>query len=125
MPCAQIIVLLFFLPIARQGMAKEKKAEPFALLMGTCFTEQGFSLAGVKVQVAVKPDSGIKTKKKKWELISSPRGEFAIRLPAGRNTFVISASKEGFRPVEKTIAFENDERQDLIIKLESGPEKKQ
>ncbi len=123
-PCI-IVVLMLLVPVTDRGMAKEKKNEPFALLMGTCFGEQGFSMPGVKVLVAIKPDSGIKTKKKKWELVSSPRGEFAVRLPAGHNTFVIDASKEGFKPVEKTITFENDERQDVIIKLEPEPKKKQ
>jgi hypothetical protein len=98
---------------------KKKEAAPYALLMGTCFNQDGFSLPGAKVVIESVSQTGIKPKKQKWEMVSSPRGEFAARLPAGRNTFKVSASKAGFRPVTKDIFFEGDERQDIILTLET------
>jgi carboxypeptidase family protein len=103
---------------------KEKQPEPYALLSGTCFDGRGFRLAGASVQAALASESTSKLKKKKWEAISSPRGEFAIRLPAGQHTFRVTATKEGFKSVEKTVSFEADERQDIALSLEAEPTKK-
>ena len=86
----------------------KKKQEPYALLMGTCFNEKGFSLPGVTIIVEMKVESVQKASRKKWELITSPRGEFAVRLPAGLNTFLINASKKGYKSMEKTVIFTGD-----------------
>lgn len=102
----------------------EKQSEPFALLIGTCFNESGFSLPGAKVVVELTSESAVKLKRKKWEMVSSPRGEFAIRLPAGQLTFKVKVSKDGFKPAEKTVYFEGDERQDIVLRLEAEPGKK-
>lgn len=99
------------------GAAKEQKQEPYALLTGTCFNEKGFSLPGVIIIVEIKSEAGQKTKKKKWNMISNSRGEFAIRLPAGDHTFQVSAGKKGIKSVEKTVRFTSDERQDVIFNM--------
>ena len=103
---------------------KNKQPEPYALLSGTCFDGRGFRLAGASVEAELTSEPSVKLKKKKWETISSPRGEFAIRLPAGKHTFRVSAAKDGFKPVEKTVSFEADERQDIALSLETEPAKK-
>jgi len=103
---------------------KEKQPESYALLSGTCFDERGFRLAGASVQAELTSEPTVKLKKKKWEAISSPRGEFAIRLPAGQHIFRVAAAKDGFKPVEKTVSFEADERQDIALSLEAEPPKK-
>jgi hypothetical protein len=103
---------------------KSKQPEPYALLSGTCFDGRGFRLAGASVQVELSSEPSVKLKKKRWETTSSPRGEFAIRLPAGRHTFRVSAAKEGFKPIEKTVSFDADERQDIALNLDAEPTKK-
>jgi hypothetical protein len=103
---------------------KERQPESYALLSGTCFDGRGFRLAGASVQAELTSEPTVKLKKKKWEAISSPRGEFAIRLPAGRHTFRVAAAKDGFKSVEKTVSFEADERQDVALSLEAEPTKK-
>ena len=103
---------------------KEKQPEPYALLSGTCFDGRGFRLSGASVQAELTYEPMVKLKKKKWEAISSPRGEFAIRLPAGQHTFRVAATKDGFKSVEKTVSFEADERQDVALSLEAEPTKK-
>jgi len=116
---------LAFLLVAQlsAGKRKEKQTEPYALLFGTCFDGRGFSLPGANVVIELTSQPEVKLKKKKWEIISSPRGEFAVRLPAGRHTFRVAAAKDGFKPAEKTVSFEADERQDIVLSLEatSGP----
>ena len=117
--------LVFFLA-AQFSSAKDKEKQPesYALLSGTCFDGRGFRLAGASVQVELTSEPKVKLKKKKWEAISSPRGEFAIRLPAGQHTFRVAAARDGFKPVEKTVSFETDERQDIALSLEAEPNKK-
>jgi len=116
---------LVLLLAARFLPAKDKEQpESYALLSGTCFDGRGFRLSGASVQVELTSEPTAKVKKKKWEAISSPRGEFAIRLPAGQYTFRVAAAKDGFKSVEKTVSFEADERQDIALSLEAEPTKK-
>lgn len=103
---------------------KQKPAEPYALLYGTCFDRRGFSLPGASVVVELASEPAVKLKTKKWEMVSSPRGEFTVHLPAGRHTFRVAAAKDGFKPVEKTVSFAADERQDIVLRLEAEPAKK-
>ena len=103
---------------------KEKQSGSYALLSGTCFDGRGFRLSGASVQVELTSEPTAKVKKKRWEAISSPRGEFAIRLPAGQYTFRVAAAKDGFKSIEKTVSFEADERQDIALSLEAEPTKK-
>lgn len=103
---------------------RQKSPEAYALLSGTCFDGRGFRLAGAKVLTELTSEPMVKLKKKKWEMISSPRGEFAIRLPAGRHTFRVEAAKDGFKPAEKTVSFEADERLDIVLSLEAEPARK-
>jgi hypothetical protein len=118
-------VVLFFvasciclLSNQNHGSVKEKKQEPYALLMGTCFDQRGFSLPGVTLVVEMEPAAGQKVQQQRWGMLSSPRGEFAVRLPAGRHTFSISASKKGFKTLEKTVMFGGEERHDIMFNME-------
>jgi len=104
--------------------AEGKEQEPYALLMGTCFDQKGFSLPGVTLVVRMEPPADNKLKQQKWKMLSSPRGEFAVRLPRPRHSFLVSANKKGFMTLEKTVAFEGEERHDIIFNMEPLPEKK-
>ena len=94
----------------RQPRTRKRQSEPYALLSGTCFDGRGFRLPGASRPAELTSEPAAKLKKSKWEVISSPRGEFAIRLPAGHHTFRVAAAKDGFKSVEKTVSFEADER---------------
>ena len=115
---------LIFLLGSQLLPAKERSEEPYALLFGTCFDGRGFSLPGANVLVELISQPVVKVKKKRWEILSSPRGEFAVRLPAGRHSFRVAATKGGFKPAEKTVSFEADERQNIILSLEAVPTNK-
>lgn len=122
---AAILLLILATKMERSVLGtpkeKEKQAEPFALLIGTCFDETGFSLSGAKVIIQLmSSESGTK----KWERLSSPRGEFAVRLPPGKNSFRVTASKDGFQSAEKTVSFEGEERLDLMLHLQREPRRK-
>jgi hypothetical protein len=104
--------------------AKKKEIPPYCLLMGSCFNEKGLSLPGVDILVERKQDPAIKGKKK-WELVSSPRGEFAVRLPAGKCAFMVAAKKKGYQPMQKVVEFTYDERQDIIFNMTLIADEKQ
>jgi hypothetical protein len=104
--------------------AEGKEQEPYALLMGTCFDQKGFSLPGVTLVVQMEPPVDQKVKQQRWKMLSSPRGEFAVRLPAGKHSYSINASKRGFMTLEKTVGFEGEERRDIIFNMEPLSEKK-
>jgi hypothetical protein len=116
------VILLLSLPLVLMASpAKEKKSpktETYALLMGSCFNENGLSLPGAAVLVKIKADPEQKLAKQKWTAVSSPRGEFALRLPQGPITFIVAVTKEGFKPQEKEVSFDQDERQDVVFNLE-------
>lgn len=121
--CAQLVCFCLLLLVVTARMPakdkeRQKEPEPYALLFGTCFDGRGFSLPGASVVIELTSEPVVKVKKKKWELLSSPRGEFAVRLPAGRHSFRVAAAKDGFKAVEKTVLFESDERQDIVLQLE-------
>jgi hypothetical protein len=104
--------------------AEGKEREPYALLMGSCFDQRGFSLPGVTLVVQMEPPVDQKVKQQRWRMLSSPRGEFAVRLPAGKHSYLINASKRGFMTLEKTVAFEGEERHDIIFNMGPLSEKK-
>lgn len=106
------------------GKDKKQAPETFALLIGTCFNEQGFSLPGARVLVELVGLAEGRAKKRKWEMVSSPRGEFAVRLPVGPHRFRVTARKEGYKPTEKVVSFEADERQDIVLTLEAEASKR-
>ena len=111
----------FLLLILVPSEAKEKKRlpeEPYALLMVTCVSERGLSLpaASIEVQMLTEPEQ--KSGKSQWSRTSDVRGESAFRLPAGKNSFSVKASRQGYQPQEKKVTFAGDERQDLLFTME-------
>jgi hypothetical protein len=103
---------------------KEWKEEAFALLVGTCFNEKGLSMRGVTIEAEIQAPSEQKLKKKRWNAVTDIRGEFALRLPAGKAKFLVKANKDGYRSQEKTVIFSSDERQNILFNMEPLPPKK-
>ncbi len=59
-------------------------------------------------------------KKPKWDLMSNSTGEFAQRVPAGREDYVVEADikmPKGQAKPQVTVHVDNDERQDIGIHL--------
>ena len=98
--------------------SKENNFESFALLKGTCFDEKGFGFQGVAITVELPASPDTKSKAKKWLATTDARGEFALRLPAGKNQFLVKASRKKYQPLERLVSFTGDERQDLLFNLE-------
>lgn len=103
---------------------ESKQDQPFALLKGSCFDQRGFSLPGVAIRVTVPPGENGKKKEKRWRMQSDRRGEFAVRLPAGEQTVVVTASKKGYKETEKSVQFYADELQHIVIQMKPVAESK-
>ena len=98
--------------------AAERNDAPHAVVAGTVFRENGFSLPGAAVTLAVKEAPGApKTKMKKLQSVSDGRGEFAFRVPPGAATYVVRASLKGFQAIEKEASVSGEERVEVTIML--------
>jgi len=98
--------------------AADRNDAPHAVVAGTVFRENGFSLPGATVTLAVKDAAGVlKKKMKKLQSLSDRRGEFAFRVPPGAGTYVVSASLKGFQSVEKEASVSGEERVEVTLVL--------
>jgi hypothetical protein len=94
---------------------KEDPRKPYALIFGTVWGPDARPVQGVKIKVRRAQE-----KKARWEMYSDRRGEFAVRLPAGKQEYVVWADVKGpkDRPKpEVRVQIENDERADIGLHL--------
>jgi hypothetical protein len=104
------------LPAADKGHEK-----PYALIFGTVWGPDDRPIYGVKVNVRRANE-----KKVRWRLASDHNGEFALRVPAGRADYVVSADLKDFKSLpgkqllpgkDAQVHIENDERFDMGLHL--------
>jgi hypothetical protein len=106
---------------------KRKAEKPYALIFGTAYGPNDRPLYGVKITIRSQ------TKKHpSWDLISDHRGEFAQRVPAGTNDYLVRGEAE-YAPVgddgkpqlskkvrlkgETRVHVDNEERRDISMHL--------
>lgn len=92
--------------------AKKIKQKRYALLAGTLFTQEGFSLPGVRITIQRKGKH-----KPRWRAVSDRRGEFAVRLPAGRGTYEVTTHSKDRQNQTKTVEIHGEERVDILFRL--------
>ena len=96
-----------------------------ALVAGTVFRENGFSLAGATVTLIAKNtgnDTGNDTgkaaaKRKPLRAISDARGEFTFRVSPVPGTYMVKATMKGFQAVEAETSVGGEERVDVTLIL--------
>lgn len=115
------LILIAPFAIARNAAAPQSSSNPnrhdYAIIYGTVWGPDDHPLAGVPIKI--RPASA---KKAKWDLVSDHNGEFAQRVPAGRQDYVIEADikmPKGRAKPQVTAHIDNDERQDIGIHLTS------
>ena len=100
---------------------KLKPTDPYALIFGTVWGPDDHPVYGVKVLIRRASD-----KKPRWELYSDHAGEFAQRVAAGKNDYIVSADLKHTKtndghPVHLTeevpVHVEYDERVDIGLHL--------
>ena len=87
----------------------------YALIYGTVWGAEDHPVAGVPITIRRASD-----KKPKWELVSDKRGEFAQRVPVGKQDYIIQANiktPRGQPKPEITVHIDDDERKDVGIRL--------
>ncbi len=104
--------------LAGVSPAQRKNDEAHAVVAGAVFRENGFSLPGATVTLAMKDAP----KGKKLQAVSDARGEFAFRVAPGAATYVVKASMKGFQAAEKEAAIGGEERVEVTLVLQ--PESK-
>ena len=111
-------------PFNSPGADPQKSAasKDYALIVGTVWGADDRPAPGVPIKL--RSTTG---KKAKWELVSNSRGEFAQRVPAGRQDYIIEADVKTAKGQPKpaiTVQIEDNERQDVGLHLaQQGPGK--
>lgn len=107
-------VLLLF----TAGLPPMKGDAPHAVVAGTVFRDNGFSLPGAAVTLAMKDAPGApKRKMRTLQSVSDGRGEFAFRVYPAAATYLVRASLKGFQSVEKEASVAGEERVEVTLVL--------
>lgn len=124
---AMCVCLVLCSPCVAASKDKPQKEKPYALIFGTAYGPNDRPLYGVKI--TIRPE---KKKHPSWDLMSDHRGEFAQRVPAGTNDYLIRGEAE-YAPVgddgkpqlskkvrlkgETRVHVDNEERRDISVHL--------
>ena len=74
------------------AVAAQRHEKPYAVIYGTVWGPDDHPLYGVKIKLRREDE-----KKARWELHSDHNGEFAFRIPAGKQDYVIWADLNGHK----------------------------
>jgi hypothetical protein len=97
-----------------------KLEKPYALIFGTVWSPDNRPVYGVKIQIRRVTD-----RKATWEIFSDHNGEFAQRVPVGKQDYVVWADLKGVKLAsgkpqkaeEVQVHIDNDERADIGVHL--------
>lgn len=101
------------------GADKKQQSQSYGLVAGTVFEETGRSLprADVTLEPTGEPAQELR-KFKKTRYTTDARGEFAIRVPAVKQDYVLTISAPGFETQKKPVTISGEERLDVFIRLQ-------
>ncbi len=113
------LLLCFAPPVIARNPSPRQSSNPsktdYALIYGTVWGPGNLSVPGVPITIRRAID-----KKPKWKLTSDGRGEFAQRVPAGGQDYIIEADikmPKGQPKPQVKAHIEDNERQDVSIHL--------
>jgi hypothetical protein len=97
-----------------------KHEKPYAVIFGTVWGPDDHPLYAVKIKLRREDE-----KKARWELYSDHNGEFAVRVPAGKQDYVLWADLKGrksqngsqLQGEEVKVHVDGDERVDTGLHL--------
>lgn len=102
-------------PAPDQAFQAQAPAKEYALIYGTVWGPDDRPAAGVPITIRRSADA-----KPKWKLVSDRRGEFAQRVPAGKDDYIVQADikvPKGEPKPEITVKVDNNEREDVSLHL--------
>jgi len=114
------LVLSPRLPASSVLAAHSPHEKPYALIFGTVWGPDSRPVYGVKIRIRRENE-----KRARWQLSSDHHGEFAQRVPAGKQDYVVWAELKGVtsatgKPLhaeEVKVHIDNDERADIGVHL--------
>ena len=115
---AAVAILLLAGGCALLAAQDKKPTADYALIYGTVWGPDNTPLPGVPITIRRSSD-----KKPKWELVSDRRGEFAQRVPPGKDEYIIQANiktPKGQPKPEIKVQIDNNEREDVGLHLTSA-----
>jgi len=116
-----LLLLVFAVPGAGGGSKKHRETEPYGLVAGTVFRDNGYALPGAKVVISPDPQSGQTPVRIQYpRAISDTRGEFAFRVPTSAMRYTVKAEMKGFEPEQKSVDIEGEVRMDVSLILQSA-----
>ena len=110
-PC--LVVAAACLLLLSVVQATPQKDGAYAVIAGTVFHDNGFSLAGASITLARKDAPKVKG----LQSVSDSRGEFAFRVSPAPAAYVVKASLKGYRPAEKEVSVTGEERVEVTLSL--------
>jgi hypothetical protein len=105
--------ICFRTPRSEVVFAKDSKAAPYALIFGTVYGPDDRPRQGVVIKIRRASE-----KKAKWQHQSDSHGEFAQRVPAGTNDYLVWAELKNRQAAQKTqvtVHIDSDERRDITL----------
>ena len=112
---ATIVLLIAFCSALAGAQDSNAPAKDYALIYGTVWGPDNTPVAGVPVSIRRATD-----KKAKWQLVSDRRGEFAQRVPPGKQDYIIVAEikvAKGEPKPQVMVAIDDNERKDVGLHL--------
>ena len=106
------------LPAFAEKKAKPENAPAYALIAGTVYRPPGFALPGVKVVVEPEKSESNGAKLKRSEAVTDSRGEWAVRVPPVPAKWRIDVKVNGYRPEQRSVSVEGEQRVDSSMVLE-------
>jgi hypothetical protein len=116
--CLSVFLILSTVSLGRQPA----QSGDYALIFGTVWSPDDHALAGVKVKIRRAGE-----KKARWEVYSNRRGEFAQRVPVGKQEYIVWADTKGYKSPngrhlqpgpEVTVRIAGNERADIGLHLQ-------
>lgn len=112
---AVLIAVLFLCGGTGHGAQPPQTRKEYALIFGTVWTANNQPAYGIPIKIR-----RVNEKRARWEQVSDHRGEFAQRVPIGKQDYVIWADVKvgkGKAKPEAKVHVENDERVDVSVHL--------
>jgi len=106
-------------PAGKKEQKAGRKAPDVFVLVGTVFTEQGFSLPGADIRVRRAGE-----KKVRRETQSDRRGEFAVHLPPGGD-YELTVEAKGYRPQAQKFSAQLGSASNFVFRLQPVPKGEQ
>lgn len=98
----------------------KSREKPYALIFGTVWGPDNRPVYGIPIKIRRSNEH-----KNRWQLVSDHSGEFAQRVPAGKQDYIVTADLKGLKSVDGkplqaeqvSVHVDYDERADISVHL--------